>query len=452
MTWRRAAMVAGVVLACSVAVFAWNRVAPSATRRMPTARVQRGRVQVTVYTSGELRAGRSTQLIGPPIGGNLQIVKLAASGERVKADEIVVEFDTAEQSFNLEQAHFDLQQAEQEIVKADADAAVQTADDAVALLHAQYDVRRAELDTNANELVSAIQAKQNLLLLEEARQRLAQVEKDVRSHTETNRAGGDVVKEKRNKAQLAVQVAERNIASLQIRAPFDGFVVLRQNFDALGGFCCIPGMTPDYRVGDSVFSGRPIADVIDTSHIEVSAKVPEQDRANVTTGEPVEVAVDALPNGKLRGSVRTVAGVASRQMWGSDSMRKFDVTFDVAGDPRVRPGVTAQIAIAGPSLDNVLYIPRQAVFDASGRPTVYVKSHDGFEPRDVRVRTWTESLAIVENLEEGAEIALVNPSGPAGSRARQPQPTAPQRAEGSQGSPRGRERSMRAGERSMRSL
>ena len=302
MTWHRVVVIAGALVACAAAALALNRVAPGPTRPIPTARVQRGRVQVTVYTSGELRAGRSMQLIAPPTGGNLQVVRLAASGEPVKADDIVVEFDAAEQEFNLEQARFDLHQAEQEMVKADADAAVQNAEDAVALLHARYDARRAELETRSNELVSAIQAQQNLLLLEEARQRLAQVEKDVRSHTDTNRASADVLKEKRNKAQLAVQVAERNIASLKIRAPFDGFVVLRQNFDALGGFCCVPGMTPDYRVGDSVFTGRPIADVIDTSRIEVSAKVPEQDRANVTSGEPVEVAVDALPNGKLRGS------------------------------------------------------------------------------------------------------------------------------------------------------
>jgi len=108
-------------------------------------------------------------------------------------------------------------------------------------------------------------------------------------------------------------------------------------------------------------------------------------------------------------------------------MRKFDVTFDVAGDPRIRPGVTAQIAIAGPSLDNALFIPRQAVFDASGRPTVYVRLRDGFEPRDVRVRTWTESLAIVDNLEPGTEIALVNPNVPGGSRPRQPQAPPPPR-------------------------
>jgi len=391
--------------------------------------VQRGRVQVTVYTTGELRAGRALQLIAPPIGGNLQIVRLADSGQAVKAEEIIIEFDTVEQAFNLEQARFDLSQAEQEIAKAAADAAVQQAEDAVALLHARYDVQRAELDTKSNELISDIQAQQNLLLLEEARRRLAQIEQDVNSHRETSRAAGDVLREKRNKAQLAVQVAERNIANLQIRAPFDGFVVLRQNFDALGGFCCVPGMTPDYRVGDSVFSGRPIADVIDASRIEVSAKVPEQDRANVASGQAVEVAVDGLPDGKLRGSVRSVAGVATRQTFGADSMRRFDVIFDVAGNPHVRPGVTAQIAIAGPTLENVLYVPRQAVFDAAGRPKVYVKSGDSFEPREVHVRTWTESLAVVENLDAGAEVALVNPNAPAGSRSRPSTPApASQRA------------------------
>ncbi|HEV3139763.1 MAG TPA: HlyD family efflux transporter periplasmic adaptor subunit [Vicinamibacterales bacterium] len=362
-----------IVLLGGALAVALTRVAPAPARRIPTTRGQRGRVQVTVYTIGELRAGRAAQLIAPPIGGNLTIIKFAPSGEPAKAGDVIVEFDPAEQSFALEQARFDLAQAEQEIAKADAAAAVQIAEDDVALLHAKYDVRRSELDAAGNELVSAIQAQQNLLLLGEARQRLAQLEKDVQSHRETTRASGNVLKEKRAKAELAVQVAERSIASLQMRAPFDGFVVSRQNTDALGGFCCPPGITlPDYRVGDSVGSGRTLADVIDTSSIEVSAKVNEQDRANVSAGQAVELAVDTLPDAKLRGSVRTVSGVASRQMWSSDSTRKFDVIFEVAGDPRVRPGATAQIRIDGPALENVLFIPRQAVFDNAGRATVYV--------------------------------------------------------------------------------
>jgi hypothetical protein len=159
----------------------------------------------------------------------------------------------------------------------------------------------------------------------------------------------------------------------------------------------------------------------------VSAKISEQDRANVSAGQAVEMAVDTLPDAKLRGSVRTVSGVASRQMFSSDSTRKFDVIFEVAGDPRVRPGATAQIRINGPALENVLYLPRQAVFDNAGRATVYVKSGDTFEARDVKVTAWTDSLAVVESLEPGTEVALVNPNARPGSRPKADTPAAPQR-------------------------
>jgi multidrug efflux pump subunit AcrA (membrane-fusion protein) len=425
---RLSIVVALVALAGAAIPFAWARVAPSAARRIPTARVRRGPVQITVYTTGELRAGRSAQLLAPPLGGNLQIVKLAPSGAPVKAGEVVVEFDAAEQEFALEQARLDLAQAEQQLAKADAEAAVQAAEDEVALLHAKYDVRRAELDASGNELDGAIKAQQNLLLLGEAKERYAQIEKDLKSHQETTAASANVAREKRAKAQLAVQVAEKNIASLEIRAPFDGFAVFRQNMDAMGGFCCAPGMMlPEFRVGDSVGSGRTIGDVIDTSHIEVGAKVTEQDRANVSVGQAVEVAVNALPDTTLHGTVRTVGGVASRQMFSADSARKFDITFDVGGNTRVRPGATAQISIAGPMLADALYIPRQAVFDLAGKPTVYVKTGDTFDARDVKVHAWTDSLAVVENLTVGTEVALTNPTLPAG-RSRTPAAAPSQRA------------------------
>ena len=289
----RTAAIAGVGLVLLVVGIAVVRgVSPALPRTVPTAHVKRGRVQVTVYTVGDLRASRSAQVAAPPMGGQLQIVHLADTGDAVKAGEAVVEFDTAEQEFNLEQARFDLQLAEQDIVKADAQAAVLTADDEVALLHARYDVRRAELDLQSNELVTAIKAQQNVLTLDEARQRLAQLESDVKTHGETNHASADGLREKRNKAQLSVQVAERNIESLHVRAPFDGIVTVRTNFQAFGGIY-FGGAMPDYRVGDAAFAGQPIAEVIDSSRVEVTAKLPEQDRANVSAGQSVDVAVRA---------------------------------------------------------------------------------------------------------------------------------------------------------------
>jgi hypothetical protein len=344
----------------------------------------------------------------------------------VKAGDVVIEFDAAEQEFNLEQARFDLQLAEQEIVKADAQAAVQAADDAVALLHARYDVRRAELDIQSSELVSAIKAQQNVLALDEAKQRLAQVEADVKTHAETGGASAAGLREKRNKAQLSVQVAQRNIDSLHVRAPFDGVVSVRTNFQAFGGIY-FGGAMPDYRVGDAAFAGQPIAEVVDSSRIEVTAKLPEQDRANVVPGQTVEVAVDALPDARLRGTVRSVSGVASRGLFDSGT-RQFDIAFDITGHPSIRPGVSAAIAISGQAFDNVLYIPRTAVFEVSGRPTVYIRTSGGFDAHEVRVRAWTDSVAIVENIDASAEVALVNPNAPSGGRPKATPPPAPQRA------------------------
>src|SRR5262245_43337460 len=111
---KRRSLVSGAVVAIgALALLVWPRVAPATDRPIPTARVQRGRVQVTVYTVGDVRAARTAQLFVPPIGGQVQIVEMASAGQGVKSGDIVVAFDTAEQEFSLEQAKFDLQQAEQ---------------------------------------------------------------------------------------------------------------------------------------------------------------------------------------------------------------------------------------------------------------------------------------------------------------------------------------------------
>jgi len=411
-----AALAVAIVFTAGIALV-WTRVVPSAAPPLPTGRVQKGRVQLKVYTTGELRAARSTQLVAPPIGGQMQIVNVAQSGQWTAAGEPIVEFDPAEQEFQLEQSRFDLASAAEELLKADAEAAVQVADDDVALLHARFEVRRAELAASGNELISEVEAKKNLILLDEAKQKLAQLEHEVQSHRETTRASTDVLREKRNKAQLSVQVAQRNIDNLIIRAPFDGFVVVRENYGAFGG-PIFPGMPiPEFRAGDTTFSGSTIADLVDTSHLEVSAKVSEGDRANLNAGQPTDVAVDAVPGLTLHGTVRAISNVANRSPFSNDVIRQFDVLFDISGlDERVRPGITAQIAIGGATLNDALYVPRQAIFETGGRTVVYVRTGSGFDAREVKVRARTESVAVVENIEPGLEIALVDPRAPSGAR------------------------------------
>ena len=253
---------------------------PDSGTGLPTTRIVRGPLKLTVYATGEVRAGRTATLVVPQAGGTLRLVTLVPTGTNVKAGDVVFEIDPADQQFALEQAKSEMAEAEQQIVKTKADSAVQTAEDALALLTARFDVRRGELDIAANDLIGAIEAQKNVLTLDEARHRLSQLELDVKSRSATNEAALAVLLEQRNKAQLAIQRAQAIIDSLVVKATFDGVVAAKENRDAAGGFFFGQSL-PEYRQGDTTFSGRAIADVIETGKMEVRAKINETDRDNL---------------------------------------------------------------------------------------------------------------------------------------------------------------------------
>ena len=393
-----------------VAALAW----PASRDEVPTARVVRGALKLDVHAAGELRAARSLTLTAPPVGGMLRLVKLADTGAAVKAGDVVMEFDPAEQQYQLEQSRSELAEAEQEIVKMRADNEVRAAQDQVELLTARFDVRRAELDAAAGEeLIGAIEARKRELALDEARRRLAQLAEDVKSRTETGRASLAVVEEKRTKARLATERAQHTIDSLAIKAPLDGLVVIKENRDASGGFF-FSGMTlPEYHAGDTVFPGRPVLDVFDSSQLEIRAKVNEQERANITAGQSAAVRADALPGRPLVARVANLSGLASRGanfFERAGPTRQFDAILRLdRPDAHLRPGTSVQVVVAGTELKEALHVPRQALFEKRGKPVVYVKSGDRFEPREVKITHRTESRVAIQGLAEGTVVALVNP-------------------------------------------
>jgi HlyD family secretion protein len=380
-------------------------------QEVPTTRVRRGDFNSKVYTTGELRAGRSAMLMAPAVGGSLRIIHLTPTSTPVKAGDMVVEFDPSEQEFSLEQNRSELAQAEEEIAKAKADAAVQAAQDQVDLLKANFDVRRAELEVSRNELVSAIDAKKNLLSLEEAKRRLAQLEQDIKSHSTSNQASIAVAQEKREKARIAIRQAEENIANMRLRASLNGIVVVKENREASGGFYFTGMRLPEYREGDEVGPGAFVAEVLDVEQMEIQAKVDETDRAALNAGQPVEVRLDALPGKLFPGRLKDVAGMATRNFWGgAQASNKFDAVIKLdRREPQVRPGLTAQAVITGDEVKAVLCLPRQALFEKDGNPVVYVRNGAKFEARKVKVTHRSESQVAVEGVTEGTEVALVNP-------------------------------------------
>ncbi|MEO8078325.1 MAG: hypothetical protein ABI818_18505, partial [Acidobacteriota bacterium] len=65
---------------------------PARGNAVPTARVIKGPLKLTVHATGELRAGRTVTLVTPAVGGMLRIVTLIPTGVALKAGDTVVEF------------------------------------------------------------------------------------------------------------------------------------------------------------------------------------------------------------------------------------------------------------------------------------------------------------------------------------------------------------------------
>jgi multidrug resistance efflux pump len=397
------------------AVVAANRVhVPSKRDEVPLAVVKRGSLDLDVHSTGELRASHELMLTAPAIGGDsLQITELARTGGMVKKGDLVLAFDPSEQHYKLEQNHSEYLQAEQEITKARADAVVLAAEDKVALLKARYSVRRAELDVQKNELESKIDADKNLLALEQAKRVLTELEKDAESHKATGQAAIYLAQEKSNKAKLAMDQAQQNLEKMKVIAPMDGLISIQKNQQASGGIYFTGMSLPDYRPGDQVYPGSAIANVVDPMSLDLTSKVSEQDRGNIHQGEPVEVTFDALPDRVFHGVVKNLGGMSMRQMFEASSSGGFDVTIQLTeSDQRLRSGFTAKILFKGGGQSNVLTIPRQALFLKDGRRIVYVKSANGYEQREVKIKSQSESRAAVEGIDVGSMVALIDPTAP----------------------------------------
>ena len=409
------------VLIVGLAAFRWR---PSSIKT-PTTRVKKGDLALDIHVTGELKPARSAMLLAPPVGGNLQIMTLKPSGTRVAAKEIVVEFDPTEQEFNLEQARSELHEAEQQLAKEHADAAIQGAQDRIALSQARFELRKAELDAGRNELLAAIDARRNEIAVEEAQRRLAQLEEDVKSRTTSSRAKAVVLQEKREKARLKMKQAEKSMEDMKIASPVPGFVAILENrsldFQQ-------PGMSlPEYRPGDLVSSGQPIVQVAQPDSMEIITRVDEADRPSVEAGQAVEVRCEGLPpEVVLSGKVKRVASVPARGNFGQTGNKKFDMVVELTKhDERLRSGQTAQMKVRARDLKGILHVPRQAVFEKEGKSIVYVRSAAGFEPREIKIVHRSESMVVLEGLAEGTELALADPEGGAGGRARSGGASAP---------------------------
>src|SRR5215475_3796516 len=299
---------------------------PEKQETVPTTKVQKSDVVIRAYSRGELKPARTLSLTAPNLFGTVQVTDLSPIGALAKEKDLIVEYDDSERQSSLEEARLSVQSVDEQIKKAKADLAIQQSEDQVTLLKTKYDVRRAELEVQRNPIIDAIDAKKNILMLEQSKRALLQLTADIQARKEQSDSQLAVLNEQRNRSLIDVAREMQRIAQTKALSQITGLVSIKQN---RAGFFNFGQQMPDIREGDTLQPGMPVADVLDLSELEVWTKIGELDRANLKEGQEAVLQLDAIPDKQFHGKIKAMSGTASSDVFSGDPSKKFDVIFAI---------------------------------------------------------------------------------------------------------------------------
>lgn len=405
-----------VLLAGAAAGIAWGvrefmQSLPEETgRQIPVTSVKRGDVTITVTAKGELQGGNSEMVVVPPTGaGDVPIISLKSTGEIVEPGDVIAELDTTLQEYNLREAEADLAESEQRLIQAEAEAAAAVEEARYTTLSTASDVELAALEVRKNELLAANVARQNDIALAAARNKKEQADRDLKNREASVRSSVDVQRANQSKFKMLADNARRTMDNMTLKSKSKGYVHILTN---TSGQLLYTGMVPpEFRVGDIARPGQMIAQIPDMSTWEIGTSIPELDRGYLQVGQKAEIRPAALGGKILRGHIKTIGGTT-----GSGASRRFDCRVLLEEvSPILRPGMTTSVTITVATLQDVLWVPSQAIFDSDGRAFVFVQGPQGFLQQDVKLVRRGESQSVIEGLAEGTHLALSRPDKEANS-------------------------------------
>ena len=247
------------------------------------------------------------------------------------------------------------------------------------LQRARSELRQLQAGPTAAALASARAA------VEAARERLAQASSSFTV---------DLGREGVGAAQARLSGVRATEGLLTVRAPTAGVVSAVQ---------AGPGSVVDPTTS--------IATVAAPGQLLVTVDLSEFDVAQVETGQNAEVSVDALGGESFPGTVVYVAPAGTD----TGGVVTFPVQIAMEDTEDVKPGMTVSATIVVAKAKDVLLVPLEAVtYDEEDNASVTVLGDNGQETvREVEVGLENlEEVEIVEGLEEGDEVILVETEPP----------------------------------------
>lgn len=464
----RSAVVLAVVAAVALVAFAlWPRRGGKANleRRLRTAQIEAADFYVSLRVTGVLMGARThpiTSLGGGGSrwgGGGSRVVWVATDGSQVEEGDVVLRLDAAQAEKRVSELGTELLDAEEQVRKAEADgegklqnaqAALTKSEEALALAltqnQAALEKARAEVEFQEKELdvAQGQRDKRKQLLAEKlvpitelesaedevrarefsltaGRRSLARADGDAAMLTRLRQLDVDKAKLELEQSETAmaqsVSNARRNVDAkrlevedartqldaVEVKAPAPGLVVLERNWRG-----------EPVRVGDEVWEGQRVAEVLDPADMWVRCSIGEAEIERVRVGQTATVLVSAAEDLHIEGTVEALDNLArERGLWegGIAGKKVFAALIRLEGrHEQLRPGMSATAEVHLEHVDQGLMVPAEALFEVEGKSAVYLAEGGTYRPVTVTVGQRSElSAAVKGNLKQGDSVACERP-------------------------------------------
>jgi len=177
----------------------------------------------------------------------------------------------------------------------------------------------------------------------QAQQRLASANlartKELASKQFSSKQSVDQLQSELDQARAGIAKSQAIIDHMVVKAPFSGMLGIRQ-----------------VNLGQYLAPGTALVTLTDLDTLYVDFTLPEQDRAELSLDQPVELRVDAFPDRVFRGEIAAIDPQVD------PNMRAVKVRAALTNtDHKLQPGMYARIRAILPPQPNVVTIPEPAV-------------------------------------------------------------------------------------------
>lgn len=328
----------------------------------------------------------------------LKIAQIVEDGDQIKAGDTVILFDQSEVQKAILEANAELEIAKAELDKRRAEQSSKIEELKANIEISEISHRISQINLEQATFEADITRKEISLNLEKAKIALEKAREEITNQQRIHTEEIQQLLLRIRQLETNLEEAEVTLRNLTVVSRSSGIAILTKNW-ATGN---------KWQVGDQPWSGTPLIDLPDLSELKVEAEISEVDISKVRLDQQVEIRLDAFSDSVYSGKVITIANLA--QFKGEDSKIKVfpvEILLDDTSD-KFLPGMTVSCRIIVDRIEDVLYIPLEAIQVEDSKSFIYASSGNTFKRQEVVTGLANNDYIIIEEGISGEEVIAMS--------------------------------------------